>query len=78
MALTEQVETSLRDAQENLRNALAFSARTEKSFISMHIAKMMHGIDNLIDVHDIFEKVEERKEGESGTWGPILGDFDIG
>ena len=44
----------------------------------MHIAKMMHGIDNLIDVHDIIEKVEDRKEGESGTWGPILGDFDIG
>ena len=28
--LSEQVESSLRDAQENLRNALSFAARTEK------------------------------------------------
>lgn len=70
MALTEQVETSLRDAQENLRNALAFAARTEKPYINMHIGKMLHDIDNLIDVHEILEKVENRKEGDKGRWGP--------
>ena len=37
MALSEQVELSLRDAQENLRNALSFSARSEKPFISKHM-----------------------------------------
>jgi len=77
MALTEQVESSLRDAQEDLRNALAFAARTEKSYINMHIGKMLHDIDNLIQVHDILEQVEARKEGDRGTWGPIVGLGDI-
>jgi|10_taG_2_1085330.scaffolds.fasta_scaffold31252_7 hypothetical protein len=72
MALSEQVEESLRDAQSELRNALAFAARSEKAFISMHIGKMMHDIDNLIDVHDIVEKLENRKLGDNGKWGPFL------
>ena len=37
MALSETVKSSLRDAQENLKNALAYSARTEKPFVSKHI-----------------------------------------
>tara|TARA_B100000963_G_scaffold43660_1_gene32579 strand:+ start:1750 stop:1911 length:162 start_codon:yes stop_codon:yes gene_type:complete len=49
MALSETVKASLRDAQEDLKNALAYSARTEKSFVSKHIADMMLNIDNLID-----------------------------
>ena len=48
MPLSEQVETSLVEAQENLRNALSFAARTEKPYISKHIADMMSNIDNLI------------------------------
>jgi len=71
MALSEQVEDSLRDAQSELRNALAFAARSEKSYIAMHIGKMMHDIDNLIDVHEILEKVENRKPGDRGAWGPF-------
>ena len=34
MALSETVRASLRDAQENLKNALACAARTEKPFVS--------------------------------------------
>ena len=37
----------------------------------MHIGKMMHSIDNLIDVHEILEKVENREPGDRGTWGPF-------
>jgi hypothetical protein len=59
MPLSEQVETSLRDAQEDLRNALSFAARTEKSYISKHIADMMSNIDNIIDIVPILEKVED-------------------
>ena len=58
MPLSEQVETSLRDAQEDLRNALSFAARTEKPYISKHIADMMSNIDNIIDIVPILEKVE--------------------
>jgi|TARA_B100001996_G_scaffold73040_1_gene53677 hypothetical protein len=59
MPLSEQVETSLRDAQEDLRNALSFAARTEKPYISKHIADMMSNIDNIIDIVPILEKVED-------------------
>ena len=59
MALSEQVESSLRDAQEDLRNALSFAARTEKPYISKHIADMLSNIDNLIDVNDLLERVED-------------------
>ena len=59
MPLSEQVETSLRDAQEDLRNALSFAARTEKPYISKHIADMMSNIDNIIHVVPLLEQVEE-------------------
>ena len=59
MPLSEQVETSLRDAQEDLRNALSFAARTEKPYISKHIADMISNIDNIIDIVPILEKVED-------------------
>ena len=59
MPLSEQVESSLIDAQEDLRNALSFAARTEKPYISKHIADMMSNIDNIIDIVPILEKVED-------------------
>ena len=59
MALSKQVEDSLREAQSNLRNALAFAARTEKPYIAKHIADMMSNIDNIIHVVPLLEQVEE-------------------
>tara|TARA_B100001113_G_C20577487_1_gene391735 strand:+ start:81 stop:308 length:228 start_codon:yes stop_codon:yes gene_type:complete len=72
MALSEQVETSLREAQENLRNALSFSARSEKSYISKHIADMLANIDNLIDATEVIDKLENRQDGDSGSYGPFF------
>ena len=63
MALSKQVEESLIEAQEDLRNALSFSARTEKPYISKHIADMMAQIDNLIQIVPLLDKVEEVQDG---------------
>ena len=63
MALSKQVETSLIEAQEDLRNALSFSARTEKPYISKHIADMMAQIDNLIQIVPLLDQVEDLKDG---------------
>ena len=63
MALSKQVEDSLIEAQEDLRNALSFSARTEKPYISKHIADMMAQIDNLIQIVPLLDKVEEVQDG---------------
>ena len=62
MSLTEQVETSLRDAQSNLRNALAFAARSEESYVNKHIAYMLSNIDELISVKYLMDKVDNREE----------------
>ena len=75
MALSQQVKDSLEDAKGNLKNALAFSARNEKSMISKHIADMLANIDNLIMASDIMDKIENRKEGDSGTFGSFFNDF---
>ena len=58
MTLSKQVEESLRDAQGNLRNALAFAARTESPYVNKHIADLLSNIEAVIDVQKIVEKVE--------------------
>ena len=72
MALSYTVKSSLKDAQENLRNALAYSARMEKPFVSKHIADMLAMIDNVIDASDMLEKLENRKDGDSGFFGTFF------
>ena len=66
MALSTQVEESLRASQEHLRDALAFAARGEKPYVAKHIANFLADIDNLIDAQDIIERMDEfiKKEME--------------
>ena len=72
MALSDTVKESLRAAQEDLRNALAAAARTEKPFVSKHIADMLARIDNLIDATEMLEKMQNRKDGDSGFFGTFF------
>ena len=72
MALSDTVKESLRDAQEDLRNALACAARPEKPFVSKHIADMLAQIDNLIDATEMLEKMQNRKDGDSGFFGTFF------
>ena len=67
MTLSRPVEESLRASQEHLRDALAFAARGEKSYVARHIANFLADIDNLIDSQDIIERMDEfiKKEKES-------------
>jgi hypothetical protein len=76
MALSESVETSLREAEAALRNALAYAARQEKPFVGKHIAEMIMDIDNLISADKLIDKLEERMNGgdddsKRGRWGPF-------
>jgi len=72
MELSDTVKSSLRDAQEDLKNALAYAARTEKPFVSKHIASILADIENLIDATDMIDKIENRKNGDSGMFGPFF------
>ena len=65
MSLSTQVEESLLDAQEDLRNALAFTARGENPYVSKHIADLLHNIENLLTVVPMLEKAEEIFTDES-------------
>ena len=69
MALGPRVEESLREAESNLRNALAFSARGEKPFIAKYIADMIMSIDSLIHTDAMLDKLENRKFGDTGFFG---------
>lgn len=74
MALSESVETSLREAESSLRNALAYAARQEKPFVAKHIADMVMQIDSLMAADSLIDKLEQRTKGDKGLWGPFFGD----
>ena len=72
MALSESVETSLKEAEASLRNALAYAARQEKPFIAKHIADMIMQIDTLMTADSLLDKLENRRYGDSGTFGSFF------
>lgn len=72
MALSEQVQSSLKDAESNLRNALAFSARNEKPFVNVIISKMISDIDSIISTENILDKLEEHTKKDPESWGNIF------
>ena len=51
---------------------LRVQLRTEKPFVSKHIADMLAQIDNLIDATEMLEKMQNRKDGDSGFFGTFL------
>ena len=71
MALGQQVEESMREAESNLRNALAYAARTERPVVVSVIADLINRIESIISTDDLLDKLENRKEGDRGKWGPF-------
>ena len=69
MALSKVVEESLREAESNLRNALAYSARTERPVVNTSISEMIFKIESIISMDSIMDKLENRKFGDKGRWG---------
>lgn len=75
MALSKTVEDSLKEAESSLRNALAFAARQERPIVCTQISKLINEIDHIRSFDTIFDKLESRKPGSSGMFGPF-GDLD--
>ena len=61
MKVSKQVEDSIKDAIENLRNALAFAARSEDPYIAKHIADKIMDLDTLIQVNQLIDDLEKEK-----------------
>lgn len=72
MALSKSVEESLKEAEQSLRNALAFAARQERPMVCSTISDMIHKIDIIITTDSLLDKLENRIEGDRGNWGPIV------
>jgi hypothetical protein len=75
MALSQSVEDSLQEAQQSLRNALAYAARQERSMVCSVIADLIGKIDSLQSTDSILDKLESRGPGDSGFFGAKF-DFD--
>jgi hypothetical protein len=69
MALGAQVEESLKEAEASLRNALAFSARTERPMVCSGIADLIIRIESVMSSDALLDKLESRKPGSSGDFG---------
>jgi len=74
MALSESVETSLKEAEGSLRNALAYAARQERPMVCSVIADMISRIETLQSTDSLLDKLENRKPGDSGFFGPMFGE----
>ena len=76
MALGTQVEDSLKEATQNLRNALAFAARTERPMVCSVIADLISRIESVQNTDAILDKLENRRPGDSGMFGTFFGKDD--
>tara|TARA_A200000113_G_C8870815_1_gene356606 strand:- start:3543 stop:3746 length:204 start_codon:yes stop_codon:yes gene_type:complete len=62
MALSKSVLESLKDSESSLRNALAFSARSERPFVAKTIATMIAELDSLIHIDSLMDTMEHSLE----------------
>jgi len=76
MALSQSVEESLKEAEQSLRNALAYAARQERPMVCSVIADMISRIDSVMHTDALLDKLENRKPGDSGFFGTIFGKDD--
>lgn len=64
MALGNQVEESLKEAEQSLRNALAFAARGERPIVCSQIAKLISDIESIESMDTILDTLEEHNNGK--------------
>ena len=72
MALSKSVEESLKEAEQSLRNALAFAARQERPMVCSVIADLISKIESMQETDSILDKLENREPGDSGMFGNIF------
>ena len=72
MALSKSVEESLKEAEQSLRNALAFAARQERPIVCTTISKVIQEIETLQSFDSLMDKLENRIQGDSGGFGTFF------
>ena len=68
MTLTNSVEYSLREAQESLRNALAYAARQERPMVCGGLADLLTRLSSIQSMDDMIDKIEShiQPKGDNG------------
>tara|TARA_B100000085_G_C18516399_1_gene501806 strand:+ start:249 stop:443 length:195 start_codon:yes stop_codon:yes gene_type:complete len=59
MALSKQVTESLVEAQGNIRNALAYAARQERTVTVNAIARILNDIETLQSFDEMLDKLDQ-------------------
>ena len=72
MALSKSVEESLKEAEQSLRNALAFAVRQERPVVCTTISKVIQEIETLQSFDSLMDKLENRMKGDSGNFGTFF------
>lgn len=72
MALSQSVEESLKEAEQSLRNALAYAARQERPMVCSVIADLISRIESVMTTDSLLDKLESRKPGDSGFMGTFF------
>lgn len=62
MALSASVTDSLKEAEQSLRNALAFAARQERPVVCSTISKIIFDLDNLQTFDGLLDKLEDMQQ----------------
>ena len=62
MALSQQVQESLDEAQSSLRNALAFAARNERPVVCNSISELICRIDTIQSFDGFMDKLENLQQ----------------
>jgi len=61
MALSQSVTDSLKEAEHNLRNALAYAARQERSTVCADIAKLLANVEHIQRFDELLDTLENLK-----------------
>ncbi len=62
MALSQSVEESLKEAEQSLRNALAFAARQERPMVCSVIAELISRIETMKSTDSILDALDSKEE----------------
>ena len=62
MALSNSVEESLKEAEQSLRNALAFAARQERPMVCSVIAELISRIETMKSTDSILDALDSKEE----------------
>jgi len=62
MAISDQVEYSIKEAQDSLRNALAFAARSERPMVCKAIADTIASLENVVSVDSLLDNLDKHVE----------------